>query len=678
MVIIRIEFFGWVQKWGLFSSHGGILRHMKGQSSGLQGSCRKIYGRMPAARRLQGEDEAMSWILTAKSGLHRGVHWAIAPEPLVIGRGLGCDIVISDPVVSRRHCRVYQRDDAVHVEDLGSSHLTLINGEAVEKGVVGPGDTITLGNAIFMVTQGTAPAQTPLGPKLGDVTLSLFDHAVEFNREDLSATLLEGKPQSIAGLVELFTLGRALSQCTRRAELHEHCLAAIALALSPDSTAIALRGAAPKAADAQGAVLWHPEHIDRDGCFLSALDKVLGDKKALLTPIRTREQGARGLDLIMAAPLCIGGEAIGAFILRSAARQRPYDESDLHLFLSIAQLAAPYYQTLGHVDALKSEVTALDESPAGGWPLLGKSRAIKEARGLIRDMARTPLNVLITGETGTGKELAAQMLHEGSPRAAGPLISVNCAAIPDHLFESEMFGHEKGAFTSADKKRLGRFALANLGTLFLDEIGELSSENQARLLRVLERGVFHPVGAERESHADVRVIAATNRDLKRAIQDGRFRRDLYHRICAVEIELPPLRQRPSDIPLLAQHFFHDYTTRNKHARLGISPEAMERLEKAPWPGNVRELRNAIERATALAKSDYITPQDLHFLSQSVSSHDDPDHPHGNALLALAEVERQHIVKVLEACGFNVSAAARVLGVHRNTLHNKIAEYGIGG
>jgi two-component system response regulator HydG len=293
-------------------------------------------------------------------------------------------------------------------------------------------------------------------------------------------------------------------------------------------------------------------------------------------------------------------------------------------------------------------------------------------------MARTPLNVLITGETGTGKELAAQMLHEGSPRAAGPLISVNCAAIPDHLFESEMFGHEKGAFTSADKKRLGRFALANQGTLFLDEIGELSSENQARLLRVLERGVFHPVGAERESHADVRVIAATNRDLRRAIHDGRFRRDLYHRICAVEIELPPLRQRPSDIPLLAQHFFHDYTTRNKQTRLGISPEAMDRLEKAPWPGNVRELRNAIERATALAKSDYITPQDLHFLSQSVRSHDDPDNPHGNALLPLGEVERQHIVKVLEACGFNVSAAARVLGVHRNTLHNKIAEYGIGG
>jgi two-component system response regulator HydG len=423
---------------------------------------------------------------------------------------------------------------------------------------------------------------------------------------------------------------------------------------------------------------WYPEERGADPNFITACERAMGEKRALLLPALRHENGRQRLDLVMAAPLCVGGEAVGALLVRGTACELIYDETELHLLLSIAQVAAPYYRTLARVDALQHEVAVLDEGPTGGWPLLGKSRAIKEARALIRDMARTPLNVLLTGETGTGKELAAQMLHDGSSRASGPLISVNCAAIPDHLFESEMFGHEKGAFTSADKKRRGRFALAHEGTLFLDEIGELSLENQARLLRVLERGVFHPVGAERESHADVRVIAATNRELKRAIHDGRFRRDLYHRICAVEIELPPLRQRPSDIPLLAQHFFHDYTTRNKHTRLGISPEAMDRLAQAPWPGNVRELRNAIERATALGKGDWITPQDLHFLSHAPRPNDDPDNPSGNALLPLAEVERQHIVKVLEACGFNVSAAARVLGVHRNTLHNKIAEYGIGG
>lgn len=614
----------------------------------------------------------MSWILTAKSGSHKGVHWNIAPEPLVLGRGLSCDIVVSDPVVSRRHCRVYQRDDAVHVEDLGSSHLTLVNGEAVVKRVVGPGDTITLGTATFMVTKGTVPAPTPIAGKLGDVTLRLFDSDGVFTCDDLSATLLEGQPQSIKGLIQLFKLGRALSQCPSRTDLHTHCIADIQEALTPESLGIVLldRPGTP--------ALWHPGESGGDPIFQSALEKVLRDKKALLTPFRVKEDKAPRLDLVMAAPLCVGGEVVGALLVRSAVRQRPYDEADLHLLLSIAQVAAPYYKTLGHVDALQHEVAILDERAGQGWPLLGKSRAMSEARALIRDMARTPLNVLLTGETGTGKELAAQMLHDGSSRASGPLISVNCAAIPDHLFESEMFGHEKGAFTSADKKRRGRFALAHEGTLFLDEIGELSLENQARLLRVLERGVFHPVGAERESHADVRVIAATNRDLKRAIQDGRFRRDLYHRICAVEIELPPLRQRPSDIPLLAQHFFQDYTTRNKHTRLGISPEAMDRLAQAPWPGNVRELRNAIERATALGKGDWITPQDLHFLSHAPRPNDDPDNPNGNALLPLAEVERQHIVKVLEACGFNVSAAARVLGVHRNTLHNKIAEYGIGG
>jgi transcriptional regulator with GAF, ATPase, and Fis domain len=615
----------------------------------------------------------MSWILTAKSGAYKGVHWYIAPEPLVLGRGLGCDIVISDPVVSRRHCRVYQSGDQVHLEDLGSSHLTLVNGEAIENGVVGAGDTITLGTTTFLVTRGSPPPITPPGGKLGDITLSLFDGASVFERDDLSATLLEGQPQSIAGLVQLFKLGRALSQAASHADLHRHCAACIQETLAPAGMGIAL-------VDRAGGVNWHPQDSQTDARFESAREKSMRTKKALLTPVFRKEDGARKLDLVMAAPLCVGGQAIGALLVRGTACELIYDESELHLLLSIAQIAAPYYQTLDHVAALKHEVAILDESPAGGWPLLGKSRAIKEARAAIRDMARTPLNVLITGETGTGKELAAQMLHEGSTRAGGPLISVNCAAIPDHLFESEMFGHEKGAFTSADKKRRGRFALAHEGTLFLDEIGELSLENQARLLRVLERGVFHSVGAERESHADVRVIAATNRDLKRAIHDGRFRRDLYHRICAVEIELPPLRQRPSDIPLLAQHFFHDYTTRNKHTRLGISPEAMDRLAHAPWPGNVRELRNAIERATALGKGDWITPQDLHFLGQSASTHDNDstESTNGNALLPLAEVERQHIVKVLEACGYNVSAAARVLGVHRNTLHNKIAEYGIGG
>ncbi|MBI2425332.1 MAG: sigma 54-dependent Fis family transcriptional regulator [Candidatus Hydrogenedentes bacterium] len=447
----------------------------------------------------------MAWILSSKSGCHEGLHWDLAAGPFVLGRDTGCDIVITDPRVSWRHCKVYEHGGRAYLADLGGAQPAHANGDAMREREIATGDIISLGATVFTVTRRTAAAGT----------------------------------RSAARMVE----------------------------------------------EVLGALEGPPGAAHRDG--------------AATLGLRTGQ----------------------------------------------------------------------------GAPLLGKSRAMIEARALIRDMARTPLNILITGETGTGKEIAAQMLHEGSTRATGPLISVNCAAIPDHLFESEMFGHEKGAFTSADKKRRGRFALAHEGTLFLDEIGELSPENQARLLRVLERGVYHPVGAECESYADVRVIAATNRDLKRAIHDGRFRRDLYHRICAVEIELPPLRQRPSDIPLLAQHFFRDYGTRNKHHRLGISPEAMERLIHTPWPGNVRELRNAIERATALAKGDWITPQDLNFLNHAQRPGEDPMGP---AFLPLAEVERQHIVKVLDACGFNISAAAKVLRVHRNTLHNKIAEYGIGG
>ena len=313
-------------------------------------------------------------------------------------------------------------------------------------------------------------------------------------------------------------------------------------------------------------------------------------------------------------------------------------------------------------------------------PLLGDSRAMREARALIHQIAPTHLGVLITGETGTGKELAAEMLHAASRRAGGPLIAVNCAAIPENLFESEIFGHEKGAFTGADRKRRGKFELAHQGTLFLDEIGELTPENQARLLRVLERGAYHPVGAEKESHADVRILAATNRNLQQAIHEGRFRQDLFYRLGAVEITLPPLRMRPSDIPLLAQFFSNQTAQKLGTAAKIITDEALVKLQEYPWPGNVRELKNCVERAAALSRGEQIEAGDIELstVNGQLPTGISPFTLHTSLNAKLSEVERQHIVKVLETCGFNVSAAARRLGVHRNTLHNKIAAYGIGG
>lgn len=302
-------------------------------------------------------------------------------------------------------------------------------------------------------------------------------------------------------------------------------------------------------------------------------------------------------------------------------------------------------------------------------PLLGDSRAMREARALIQQIAPTHLGVLITGETGTGKELAAEMLHAASRRAGGPFIPVNCAAIPENLFESEIFGHEKGAFTGADRKRRGKFELAHEGTLFLDEIGDLSPENQARLLRVLERGAYHPVGAEKESHADVRILAATNRNLQQAIHQGQFRQDLYYRLCGIEIKLPPLRLRPSDIPLLAQYFSNQTAQELGTAAKNITDEALGKLEEYPWPGNVRELKNAIQRAAVMARGELIQAEALAF---HPLIHNPEFAIHYSLDAKLAEVERLHIARVLDHCGGNISQAARVLGVHRNTLYNMLA------
>ncbi len=610
----------------------------------------------------------MTWILVSKDGSRRGRHWELGAGPFVLGRALDCDIVIDDPSVSRRHCKLVIEGDEVCLEDLGSSHRALLNGEAVHKAVIGAGDTLSLGASTFVVSRGQHDGDRFAAENTDDVTLDLFGATAH------DSVVIDGRPQSNVELVHLFKLGRSLSQSRTRAELDEVVATHLERTRGYDDIALALMGktaATPR---------WFPETAKTDALYPSIFEKTMERQSALLNPYRTTGEGRGRLAVVMAAPICVGGSCLGVLFARTTPRTPVFDETDLNQLLSVAQVIAPYYQTLDEMATLEETVADLDEQAGERGPLLGKSRALSKVRGLIRDVARTRLNVLITGETGTGKELAAQMIHRGSDRADGPYVAVNCAAIPDHLFESEMFGHERGAFTGADKKRQGRFPLADGGTLFLDEIGELSPENQARLLRVLEAGVFHAVGAEEESHADVRVVAATNRDLKRAIRDGRFRRDLFHRICTVEIALPALRQRPSDIPLLAQHFASELAPDTKGPRPQLTEDALAYLQALPWSGNVRELRNAIERATALAKAPQITPHDFTFLNNLLQNDPDdapPVFPH-QRLAPLAEIERNHITHVLEQCNYNVSKAARVLGIHRNTLHNKIAEYGIGG
>jgi two-component system response regulator HydG len=305
--------------------------------------------------------------------------------------------------------------------------------------------------------------------------------------------------------------------------------------------------------------------------------------------------------------------------------------------------------------------------------ILGKSPAMQALLDTIHMVAPTDANVLVTGESGTGKELVSSALHYNSPRKDQPFIRINCAAITETLLESELFGHERGAFTGADKRRKGKFLLADQGSILLDEIGEMSLAMQAKLLRVIQEKEFTPVGGDQNIRVDVRIIAATNRDLKTMAAEQTFRQDLYYRLNVVSIDIPPLGQRPEDIPELALHFLDRFSRKNKRDIQGFSADAMDAMIRYAWPGNVRELMNAVERGVVMARSDYICRSDLSFIILEDSQETLPGAGFEN--ISLSKIEETAILSTLESAGGNKSETARRLGITRKTLLNKLKQYG---
>ena len=299
--------------------------------------------------------------------------------------------------------------------------------------------------------------------------------------------------------------------------------------------------------------------------------------------------------------------------------------------------------------------------------MIGQSRSMQSVFDFIRDIAPSEATILITGETGTGKGLAAKAIHSQSPRCDGPFVVVNCGAIPEHLMESELFGHQKGAFTDAKETKKGRLELAHGGTLFLDEIGEIGMRMQIDLLRVLEDRVFYRVGGTQPIEADFRVITATNRDLEAAIAKEAFREDLFYRLNVISFAMPPLRERKEDIPLLVEHFLHRFSQETNRPVDGISREALDEMMLYDWPGNVRELQNAVERAVVVGKRRKIQPEDLPFCLAPAGL------PTGSAL---KDVERAHIARVLDENQWNVARSARILEIDRSTLYTKIRRYNL--
>ncbi|GMV99419.1 MAG: hypothetical protein AMXMBFR84_05580 [Candidatus Hydrogenedentota bacterium] len=601
--------------------------------------------------------------ITGIAGPIKGRTWPLSKKPLLVGRLQTCDICIQHRAVSRRHCEISVVNGEIKVMDLHSSNTTLVNGEPVSEKSLSIGDQIAVGPAVLLITSTSDSQPTDLnGDDNLSSTLSLSEKDVSYLRQTPTEIALMGRPQTVQDLAALYSIGRRFSTATDLKSLLEIMLKALHDRFEPRACWVARQYrmgedlnfiSLPPVPEGQTARLKPP---------IKLMTRSLQDHQAIRSP---EKEGT-----YFVAPIQSSGATTGVVALLCDPQQRKVGTADLEFLLALANQAAPFIISVEHAERMQRDLERLRASNTNAT-LIGKNRVMENVRRLLLEAAQTNLNVLILGETGTGKELAAQMIHEQSTRSEGPFITINCAAIPHELFESELFGYKKGVFTGANTDKIGRFEQAHLGTLFLDEVGDLSMSNQARLLRVIETGTFHRLGAEEETHVDVRVVAATNMELNKAAVQGRFRQDLLHRLNGFQVTMPALRERLSDIPVLAEYFLEHSRERAKRPISGFSTEAIETLSKREWLGNVRELKSTIERAVATCRTEQIEPADLVSYSESGALEIALGQP-----VPLADIEKRHIECVIRDNDGNMSAAARVLGISRATLYNKVREYGI--
>jgi Nif-specific regulatory protein len=406
------------------------------------------------------------------------------------------------------------------------------------------------------------------------------------------------------------------------------------------------------------------------------VERVLRDVIGILT--YEFPEGATTARSVLAAPLVAFDKVLGAIVLEKDGANDRFDEGHLRLLMTIAAIAATALGHARHVDTLERANRGLLAELNLDHNMVGESPAMRDLYRRISRVAPTDSTVLITGESGTGKELVARAIHRNSPRAEKPFVAINCAAITETLLESELFGHEKGAFTGAVAQKKGKLEVADGGTVFLDEIGELSPALQAKLLRVLQEFEFDRVGGTKCVKVDFRLLAATNRDLEEAIEGGQFRRDLFYRLNVVSLALPALRDRRADIPLLASWFIRRYASKAKRAVAGFSPDALACLTAYEWPGNVRELENAIEHAVVLGLDPMISRDDL---PDAVAEAGSPTaagtaaHPAAARFHdTIKQTKKDLIIRAVGEADGNYNAAARLLGLHPNYLHRLIKNF----
>ncbi len=588
---------------------------------------------------------------------------------MTIGRGVHAHVRIADGMASREHCVVERVGDEYVLRDLGSANGTLVNGAHVGERALELGDRIQVGDTVVVfVLERDDPRK--------DETNTGLDIRAEKPESETRSFVLRSTEVSIraaghesfaADYLDLFyALTTTLSLKDSVTEVCDHLLKALVQGRRFGRAAV---------------VLFDPstgvtgERFTRAG-QPGAAQKIMLDGVDL-EDVRQTEKSVfrRGLKLAdrvfscMIVPLKGRDAVYGALYFDDFHAIGELQESELHLASAVGHQVGLLIENIHYARRLQKEKDTLQDMVAADLDIIGESRPMQGVLALIRKIAATDASVLIRGESGTGKELVARGLHLNSGRRAGPLITVNCAAIPVSLIESELFGHEKGAFTGATARRKGRFELASGGTLFLDEIGDLALESQGKLLRVLEDGRLRRVGGTDEIAVDVRVVAATHRDLTELVAAKKFREDLYYRLHVLEIALPALRERGDDIVVLADHFMQFFARKIGKRVNGLDVEARDLLRRHVWPGNVRELRNALERAVLLSGGSILGAGDFPALLSSA--------PLGSVIATLQEVERDHIARVLASVDGNKSEAARLLGVNRSTLYEKLERYKIG-
>ena len=616
--------------------------------------------------------------LVALSGPLGGTTFPLDAEGLTLGRDRESGVRLRDLAVSRHHCVIEPAGDGFRVRDLDSRHGTFVNGIPIRERGLQLGDRIAVGESLFLF-QGDDPGSGPAT----DVFLEEGTFAAQSTVQrpaDVSRYLEAGgelppSARVARDLHALLRIGHELHSLRATEPLARRLLELLLETMPAERTALLLldRAGQPSSAFALN-------RAGSAGTFplsRTLVERLLRERTAVLSNdlLQMQDLGeaeslqAAHVESLLATPLHGPAGPLGVLYLDTREPGISFDETHLDLLTALAGIASLALANTRHMEWLEEEKDRLEA--ALDMDMVGESPRMREIWRLLARVAASDSTVLLRGESGTGKELAARALHRQSRRSGRPFVAINCATLSHTLLESELFGHERGAFTGAMERKIGKFEVAHTGTLFLDEVGEIPPPLQAKLLRVLQERELERVGNTRPIHVDVRVIAATNRDLEKAIREGAFREDLFYRLNVISCTLPPLRERREDIPLLASHFAARFGQKLGRKVAGFTPEARACLQRYAWPGNVRELSNAVERAVVLGEDDLIRPEDLPetILEAVPASGRAPVTKYHDTL---NETKKRLILDAVEQAGGNVTRAAELLELNANYLHRLIS------